>query len=374
MAGIKDYSATASNNTAAPPNGWPENMAPSDVNNCARQMMADIRSWYQDAQWTDLGDTPAYASTSSFTIAGDVTATYTVGRRLRLEDATTLYGTIATSSYSSPDTTITVTLDSGSLSVALTAVALGIMTPDSIAFPDPIKANVIAERTSGSGVTVDGVLLKDNGITASGTATFSNASGVTTDTITERTSAAGVTIDGTLLKDNGITASGVATFSNASGVTTDTITERTAAAGVTVDGVLLKDGGITTSGANSSAVNSLGILTYTPTLTNSVNLLASTALELTYIRINDVVIVGGRCSATPTSSGADTQLGVSLPIASNFTDVGDAFGSGGSILAAGSSNNLIIYADVSNDRLIVRWTAQSTAAQAVLLLAAYKIK
>jgi hypothetical protein len=41
------------------------------------------------------------------------------------------------------------------------------------------------------------------------------------------------------------THSGTETFSNAAGVTTNTITERTAAAGVTIDGILLKDGGAT---------------------------------------------------------------------------------------------------------------------------------
>lgn len=94
--------------------------------------------------------------------------------------------------------------------------------------------------------------------TFSAAATFSHASGVTTDTITERTAATGVTIDGTLIKDSGLTASGVSTFSNAAGVTTNTITERTAAAGVTADGVLLKDSIVT---ANSGVVFAAAALT-----------------------------------------------------------------------------------------------------------------
>lgn len=51
-----------------------------------------------------------------------------------------------------------------------------------------IKVNVIAESTGATGVTADGVLLKD--------------SAVTTDVIHEKTSAAGVIIDGLLIKDN----------------------------------------------------------------------------------------------------------------------------------------------------------------------------
>lgn len=49
------------------------------------------------------------------------------------------------------------------------------------------------------------VLLTENN-DFSGTQTFSNATGVTTNTITERTAASGVTVDGALVKDGGISA------------------------------------------------------------------------------------------------------------------------------------------------------------------------
>jgi hypothetical protein len=58
-----------------------------------------------------------------------------------------------------------------------------------------VATNTVAERTSGSGVTVDGVLLKDGGGTFSGH--------VATDDISESTSGEGVTVDGVLLKDGG---------------------------------------------------------------------------------------------------------------------------------------------------------------------------
>lgn len=79
--------------------------------------------------------------------------------------------------------------------------------------------DTIVEATTGSGVSIDGVLLKD-GI-------------VTTNEILEFTSNTGVTIDGVKLKD--------------SQVNTDTINEKISGAGVTVDSVLLKDGGATFS-------------------------------------------------------------------------------------------------------------------------------
>ena len=57
-----------------------------------------------------------------------------------------------------------------------------------------VQVDTINESTTGSGVTVDGVLIKDNA--------------VNTDTITEKTSATGVTIDGLLIKD-GVAHSGL---------------------------------------------------------------------------------------------------------------------------------------------------------------------
>ena len=54
-----------------------------------------------------------------------------------------------------------------------------------------VQVDTINESTTGSGVTIDGVLIKDNA--------------VNTDTISEKTSATGVTIDGLLIKDSNVT-------------------------------------------------------------------------------------------------------------------------------------------------------------------------
>lgn len=50
---VSDWSTTASNNTAAPPNGAPEGWAPSQVNDVIRQIMADVRSFYDGANTTN---------------------------------------------------------------------------------------------------------------------------------------------------------------------------------------------------------------------------------------------------------------------------------------------------------------------------------
>lgn len=130
MAGIKNYSTTAGNNSAAPPNGFPEGMAPAALNDGMRQVMADIRSWYNDPLWRDLGNTPTYISSNSFTITGNVTENYLVGERIRMYGTTmgTLYGTILTSSFSAPNTTISVTMDSGTLTSNLSSVSMGVLS------------------------------------------------------------------------------------------------------------------------------------------------------------------------------------------------------------------------------------------------------
>lgn len=135
MSNISAWSSTAASNNAASPNGFPENMLPSGVNDSAREIMAAVRTWYEDAEWINLGHTPVFVSTVSFTIATDVTTQYHVGRRIRCTDASTLYGTIATSVYSAPNTTITVTLDSGVLSTSLSAVATSILSNNNKSVP-----------------------------------------------------------------------------------------------------------------------------------------------------------------------------------------------------------------------------------------------
>ena len=136
MSAIKTWSTTAAGNNAAAPDGFPENMAPSGLNDACREMMAALATWYRDAQWIDLNETPAFASATSFTVAGDVTALYHAGRRLRLTDSSTLYGTIVAASYSAPNTTVTVLLDSGTLSASLSGVAVSLLSATDHAVPN----------------------------------------------------------------------------------------------------------------------------------------------------------------------------------------------------------------------------------------------
>jgi len=135
MTGIELWSTTAASNNSASPNGWPEGMPPSGVNDSARQMMAAIRTWYESAEWINLGYTPTYISGTSFSLVGDKTSDFQVGRRVKMYGTTpsTLYGTIATSAYTSL-TTVTVTMDSGTIDSNLTTVWISIISINSSSF------------------------------------------------------------------------------------------------------------------------------------------------------------------------------------------------------------------------------------------------
>ena len=150
---IKDYSTTQANNTSLNGISTAEGMLPSNLNNAIRGLMKNTRDWFNDAEWIEYGDgdasyTAAYASGTSFTIAGvDVTSIYHAGRRIKLTASTpgTIFGTIASSSFST-NTTINVTWDSGSLSnEAISNVYIGALSKTNDSIPTGINATKLAD-------------------------------------------------------------------------------------------------------------------------------------------------------------------------------------------------------------------------------------
>ena len=147
MAGIKDYSTTAANNTSVGGISIAEGMLPSNINDAFRAVAADTREWYNDAQWVIYGDgdgahTFAYASGTSFTVAGvDVTGFYHAGRRIKAVGSSTgtIFGTIASSSFST-NTTVNVTFDSGSLSNETLVIYVAILSKTNNSIPTDVIA------------------------------------------------------------------------------------------------------------------------------------------------------------------------------------------------------------------------------------------
>jgi hypothetical protein len=137
---IGKWSTNAGSNNATPPDGWPEGQAPSTINDCAREMMAAIRTYVQDAQFFDPDNTPSYLSATSFSLNAVDTVTFQAGRRIKMFDATTLYGFID----GVTGTTVTVRLDSGALTASLSSVAVSCLGDNPSALPESTyRRNVI---------------------------------------------------------------------------------------------------------------------------------------------------------------------------------------------------------------------------------------
>jgi hypothetical protein len=98
--------------------------------------------------------------------------------------------------------------------------------------------------------------------------------------------------------------------------------------------------------------------TYTPTLTNSVNVDASTAFVSQYFRIGQIVCVTGKVNIDATSNTTSTDLGFSIPVSSNFANEQEVAGTmtSPSVQETGS-----VLADTTNDRAIVRYISAGTS-------------
>lgn len=137
--GIDTYSTTPGNNTAL----FPEGMLPSAVNDGMRQLQADLRTWYNDAQWIQYGDGDGpfsiiYQSATSFAVASvNVSSVYHVGRRVKAVGPTTgtIYGTISAVAFAT-NTVVTVTWDGASqLQNEALTIYIGILSATNSSMP-----------------------------------------------------------------------------------------------------------------------------------------------------------------------------------------------------------------------------------------------
>jgi hypothetical protein len=99
--------------------------------------------------------------------------------------------------------------------------------------------------------------------------------------------------------------------------------------------------------------------TYTPTLSNTTNVTSSVSAVCQWMRVGKVVMVSGVIEVRPTSGiGVLTEVGITLPVASNFAAATNLGGAG-----AHNSSAVNIYANVVDDRAFAFFfssTASST--------------
>jgi len=303
MAGIKDYSTTQANNTSLNGISTAEGMLPSNLNNAIRALMKNTRDWYNDSQWVEYGDgsgayTAAYASATSFTIAGvDVTSFYHADRRIKVIAPTpgTIYGTISSSSFST-NTTVNVTWDSGNLSnEAITNVFVAALSKTNTSIP---------------GGVIGTTQLADGSVTTAKIA----ADAVNGDKIADDSIDSEHYVDGSIdtqhIADSQITNAKMA----ANSVDSDQYVDGS------IDTAHIGDSQVTTAKIANSSITSAKILD--GTIINA-DINASAAIEATKIYNGTVANVEfGYLNGV--TSGIQTQLDAKLVKANNLSDLTSA--------------------------------------------------
>jgi hypothetical protein len=134
MSNISAWSTSSASNNAASPDGAPEGMLPSGVNDVIRENMAAIRRWYNDAEWVSWNHNLVRQSDNSFLVSVTATDVYTANRRLKMIDGgVTIYGDVVASSMSGANTLVTVS--SSNLSASLSSGSVSIIDPANSSLP-----------------------------------------------------------------------------------------------------------------------------------------------------------------------------------------------------------------------------------------------
>lgn len=112
---------------------------------------------------------------------------------------------------------------------------------------------------------------------------------------------------------------------------------------------------------------------YQPSLTGVNNISASTTQTCYWSRNGKRVTVSGRILVDPTAAApTDTQIGMSLPIASNIAAAGDVAGAAASAAAGGTQAGAVT-GDATNNRAELRYRAVDTSNQAMYFNYGYVI-
>lgn len=398
MSDISSWSNTAAINNSSAPNGWPEGMAPSGVNDSGREVMAAVRRWYEDAQWINFGHVPTRVDNDTFTVATDLTAIYETGRRLKVGGSATGYCTIASSSYSAPNTTVNVTMDSGNLPGTLSAVHVGILSYTGSALPlvpdGRLSSNIplknatntfSANQTVDRGVAVSQVTL--GSAAGGGTAllllgssagqgknwlvgnqfnvnggfeiTSSTTNGGNTFTTPLVTLIDGLQIGAPTGGDKGVGTVNIegtyyvndvaVALANGSNLTALPAISGANLTNLTAANIAAGTAGINISG-NAATTTNVTSSTYTPTGTAGTNVSSLVTRECQYMRVGNVVTVSGMADLNLTGSGS-AVFALSIPVASNFSLIEHAAGAG---KCTTSEEAWSIEADTTNDRLTFR--------------------
>lgn len=117
MSELEIWKTTEGGNDASPPDGAPEKMLRSGLNDVIREAMAKIKRFYDEASWVNCfyWYTVSRDDATTIRVAGfDATHILLADRRVKITDTggpTTVYGYITSSSFLDPDTTAVIEVD-----------------------------------------------------------------------------------------------------------------------------------------------------------------------------------------------------------------------------------------------------------------------
>jgi len=114
--------------------------------------------------------------------------------------------------------------------------------------------------------------------------------------------------------------------------------------------------------------------TYTPTLTNTTNVAASTPHVCQYMRVGDVVTVSGRITIDPTASATASEMGISLPIASDITATTNLGGTGAISTTTSEVSSGGMSGDATNNRALFRFLSGGTASREYFFSFTYLVR
>lgn len=186
-----------------------------------------------------------------------------------------------------------------------------------------------------------------------------------------------LSVTGAITANGGITNSDAETL-NISSATSQDITLSpggTERIRVTSDGRLYGGALHNNAGAVTGTTNQyVASGTYTPTLTSVNNVAASTARLCQWMRVGNVVTVSGQCDVDPTAA-SNTQVGVSLPIASAFTTGFELAGMCSYYDGSTVANSGPVGCDATNDRAQLNFVPTTVVTnQVVRFVFTYEVK
>lgn len=152
---LEHWSSSASGNASPPGINFAEGQAPSSLNNSIREMMAQMRAKYYATElvWVKNSATASVASQTTFKVAGDQTVQFQDNRRVRLTGGSaTRYASITSASFTT-ETTVTIVVDSGSLSASMSVVAISAVDQNAT----PAAAGVVYLTSNSASIMIAAV-------------------------------------------------------------------------------------------------------------------------------------------------------------------------------------------------------------------------